>query len=112
MSTTNTRPDGERESLQRRYAGRKELAYRVLRPPIPVFQNPSESLLPQAEGVALWIGAAGQNIPSGFIGVDIVTFGGVDIVADVEALPFAGQSVSRIECDAVLERTTSDQGSL
>ncbi len=35
--------------------------------------------------------------------VDIISFTGVDVVADVEALPFACQSVSRIECNAVLE---------
>jgi hypothetical protein len=89
--------NGEHEALRRRYARRKEVVYRVLRPPIPVFHNPSESALPQTGGVALWIGAAGQKIPSGFIGIDIVNFAGVDIVADVEAMPFADQSVSRIE---------------
>lgn len=93
----------ERESLQQRYAARKNLIYRILRPPVPVLHNPAESALPQGDGLALWIGAAGQSIPSGFIEVDIVSFPGVDIVADLEALPFACQSVTRIECDAVLE---------
>src|SRR5262252_8845340 len=95
--------DGEHDALRRRYAGRTKLVYRLLRPPIPVFHNPSESALPQTEGVALWIGAAGQKIPKGFVGIDIVNFAGVDIVADVEAIPLADQTVSRVECDAVLE---------
>ena len=51
----------------------------------------------------MWIGAAGQNIPSGFVGIDLVNFPGVDVVADVEAMPFPDQSVGRVECDAVLE---------
>jgi len=51
----------------------------------------------------LWIGAAGEIVPIGVIVVDIISFTGVDVVADVEALPFVCQSLSRIECNAVLE---------
>lgn len=102
-ASEDARRVSERESLQRRYVGRKALIYRILRPPIPVFHNPAEPALPQGGGLTLWIGAAGQIVPSGVIVVDIISLTGVDIVADVEALPFACQSVSRIECNAVLE---------
>src|SRR5579862_8744937 len=98
MGSTHTTPSGEREALRRRYEERKELVYRALRPPLPVFQNTSERTLPLIEGIALWIGAAGQKIPGGFVGIDIINFPGVDVVADVEAMPFLDKSVSRIEC--------------
>lgn len=35
--------------------------------------------------------------------MDLVKFPGVDVVADIEALPFAAQSISRVESNAVLE---------
>ncbi len=115
MGTLETRPESaplradetsqeeERAALKIRYAERQNFLTRVLRPPSPVFHNPSESHLPYVEGLSLWIGAAGQSIPAGFIGVDLIGIGDVHVVADVEALPFASESVSRIECNAVLE---------
>jgi len=82
----------DRERLARRYSLRNKWLYRLLRPPLPVVQNPRESLLPLGDGVGLWIGGAGQRVPAGFVCLDLIDMPGVDIVASVEALPFANDS--------------------
>ncbi len=93
----------DRERLARRYSSRNTWMYRWLRPPLPVVLNPREPLLPLGEGIGLWIGGAGQRVAPGFVNLDLVAVPGVDIVASIEALPFVNDSISRIECDAVLE---------
>jgi SAM-dependent methyltransferase len=74
-----------------------------LQPPLPLIYNPKERLLPACDGVKLFIGGAAGTIPPGFVNIDAQVFPGVDVVGDVEALPFADGSVAAIECDAVLE---------
>lgn len=93
----------DRERLIRCYSFRNTRVYRLLRPPLPVVYNPRESLLPAGEGIGLWIGGAGRRVPAGFLNLDLVDVPGVNVVGSIEALPFADDSVSRIECDAVLE---------
>jgi SAM-dependent methyltransferase len=51
----------------------------------------------------LFLGGAGAVAPKSFLNVDVTPFSGVDVVADIEQLPFADHSVAAIECDAVLE---------
>lgn len=49
--------------------------------------------------------ACGQNKPEGFIGVDIVEMEGVDVVHDLNELPwpFEDESVDEIECSHYVE---------
>ena len=94
------------ESLRRRYSFRQSAVYRLLRPPLPLVYNKHERHLPDGNGLALLVGGAGERVPAGFINVDLVEFPGVDVVADIEALPFAAQSISRVECNAVLEHVS------
>ena len=86
------------------YRRRKRRLYQLLRPPLPLIHNSRESLLPETEGIKLFIGGA---IPAGFLNVDLVPFPGVDLVANVEALPLGNGSVAAIYCDAVLEHVTN-----
>jgi SAM-dependent methyltransferase len=89
------------------YERRKRRLYRLLRPPLPLIHNPRESFVPPIEGIKLFIGGAGGEIPAGFLNVDLVAFPGVDLTANVEALPFADGSVAAIYCDAVLEHVSN-----
>jgi SAM-dependent methyltransferase len=91
------------EQMVSRYLRRRSRLYRVLHPPRLLVYNPTEKSLPQCEGVKLFIGGAAGEVPSGFLNVDIEYFSGVDLVADVQALPFSTGSIAAIECDAVLE---------
>jgi SAM-dependent methyltransferase len=101
----------DREQLARRYSLRNNWLYRLLRPPLPLVHNPRESPLPACDGIGLWIGGAGQRVPGGFVNVDLIDMPGVNIVASIEALPFANDSIGRIECDAVLEHVrNADMG--
>ena len=77
--------------------------HRLLRPPQPLVHNPAEKLLPHCEGTKLFIGGAGGVVPAGFLNVDFVEMLGVDVVADIQHLPFTNGSVAAIDCDAVLE---------
>src|SRR5690348_5169569 len=86
-----------------RYKRRRSLLYRIFRPPLPLVYNPREGFLPQCAGLKLFVGGAGVTAPKSFVNVDVTPFAGVDIVADMEQLPFADGSVSAIACDAVLE---------
>jgi SAM-dependent methyltransferase len=86
-----------------RYKRRQSPLYRIVRPPLPLVYNPREIILPQCEGLKLFVGGAGIVAPKSFVNVDVTPFAGVDVVADIEQLPFADGSVSAIECDAVLE---------
>ena len=91
------------EQMLARYVRRRSALYRLLRPPRLFIHNPRERLLPAAEGVKLFMGGAGGELPPGFINVDVQSFPGVDLVADVQALPFGCETIAAIECDAVLE---------
>ncbi len=87
-----------------RYSRRRSRLYRLLHPPLLVVHNPAERPLPECDGLKLFIGGAGGGyIPDGFVNVDAVFFPDVDVVADVQSLPFQDSSVAAIECDAVLE---------
>lgn len=90
-------------SMLARYERRRSKLYQFLRPPLPLVPNQREARLPSCTGNKLFIGAAGSKVPSSFIRVDLVAFAGVDVAADIHQLPFADDSVSAIECDAVLE---------
>src|SRR5438445_2521099 len=89
--------------MRRRYLRRERRWLRWLRPPLPLVHNPREKFLPASTGPKLFIGGAGGQIPSGFLNLDIIPMEGVDIVADLQQLPFRESSITAIECDAVLE---------
>lgn len=91
------------EQMLARYSRRRSRLFRFLHPPLLVVHNPAEQSLPDCGGLKLFIGGAGGNIPAGFTNVDAVFYPGVDIVADVQSLPFEDDAVAAIECDAVLE---------
>jgi SAM-dependent methyltransferase len=91
------------QAMLDRYQRRRSRLYRLLRPPLPLISNPGESRLPQCAGVKLFIGGAGSAVPPSFLNVDLAPFSGVDLVADIQTLPFTDNSVAAIECDAVLE---------
>ncbi len=50
----------------------------------------------------LYVGGAGARTP-GYVNLDLIAAEGVDVVADVEQLPFPDGVFQRVECDAVLE---------
>jgi SAM-dependent methyltransferase len=89
--------------MARRYFRRHSRLYGFLRPPLPLVYNRKEARLPECAGVKLFLGGAGNSVPPSFVNVDLCPFPGVNVVADVEGLPFADGSVAAIECDAVLE---------
>ncbi len=91
------------QAMVRRYARRQSPWYQRLRPPLPALANPREPGLPYTEGMKLFVGGAGRKIRPGFLNLDLVYVAGVDVVADVEALPFRDESIAAVECDAVLE---------
>lgn len=90
-------------ALADRYRRRSRRWYQLLRPPQPVVHNPAECLIPHCEGTRLFIGGAGGLVPPGFLNVDLTEIEGVDVVADIQKLPFATGSLAAIDCDAVLE---------
>jgi SAM-dependent methyltransferase len=94
---------GDKTDLAARYKRRSALLHRLLRPPAPLIHNSAEKLLPYCEGIKLFVGGAGGIAPSGFLNVDFLEVDGVDVVADVQHLPFRSDSVAAIDCDAVLE---------
>jgi len=89
-----------------RYRKRRSRLYQALRAPLPLIHNRAERLLPPCDGVKLWIGGAGYRVPAGFLNLDLEPFPGVDVAADVRALPFRDNCFSAIECDAVLEHVS------
>jgi SAM-dependent methyltransferase len=96
-------PFDRSDAMVQRYLRRRSLLYRFLRPPLPLIHNAGEMFLPECSGVKLFLGGAGNVVSKSFLNVDFTAFPGVDIVADVQNLPFADESVVAIECDAVLE---------
>lgn len=75
----------------------------ALRPPDPFLHDPAEHAINAPLGrYNLYIGGANRR-PDGYINLDILSVPGVDVVADVEHLPFRDGLFTRVECDAVLE---------
>jgi SAM-dependent methyltransferase len=105
MKNRESNPDPAAKMVQR-YVRRGSFWHRLLRPPLPLILNDKESRLPQRSGMKLNIGGAGSASPQSFVNIDITPFPGVDLVADIETLPIANDSVVAIECDAVLEHVT------
>jgi len=76
---------------------------RLLRPPLPLIANPHELEIDAPLGRwNLYIGGAGSTV-SGYVNIDLFALPGVNVVANAEQLPFAGNLFQRVECDAVLE---------
>jgi len=77
--------------------------WRAVYPPLPVYHNPVEPKLPRTpDGLNLWLGGGGRRTPS-FINIDLAPFEGVNLVANIERLPFSQDSCDSVACDAVLE---------
>jgi SAM-dependent methyltransferase len=109
MPDSPTNPNAE---MLAHYKKRRSRLYRLLRPPLPLIHNRAERTLPVCDGVRLWIGGAAGSVPSGFLNIDSEPYPGVDIAADVQALPFRDESVAAIACDAVLEHVPDGVGAL
>lgn len=92
--------------LRRDWAGK---LYRALQPPAPFIRNPHEPTDFPLGRWNLYIGGAGAK-PEGYVNLDLFPFPGVDVAADAAALPFAGGTFTRIECDAVLEHVDDLEG--
>ncbi|HKD85107.1 MAG TPA: methyltransferase domain-containing protein [Terriglobales bacterium] len=97
------------EQMVARYVRRRSGLYRLLHAPRLFIHNRRERLLPAAEGVKLFMGGAGGEVLPGFINVDVQSFPGVDVVSDVQALPFGCGTIAAIECDAVLEHVADPE---
>ena len=106
------REDERQTGLAAHYSRRSKAFYRVLRPPLPLIHNPSEKLLPHCDGIKLFIGGAGGRIPEGFLNVDFLEVEGVEVVADIQHMPFVTGSVAAIDCDAVLEHVADAQAAV
>ena len=100
---SGSQPAYKADAMVQRYLQRQSILHRWLRPPLPLFANPHESHLRAAQGAKLFVGGAGRPIRPGYFNLDLVCFPGVDVVADVECLPFKDDSIVAIECDAVFE---------
>ncbi len=87
---------------QRRSGRWIDRLYRLLRPPDLFLMNPDEQLPVPLGKHNLYVGGAGSLVP-GFVNVDLVILPGVDVVGDVQRLPFRDGVFDRAECDAVLE---------
>ncbi len=106
FSVTLAAPDGSQ--MTARYESRQgpRLSSRLvelLRPPAPVVHNSAERTIdwPQG-GSVLYVGGGGRQVPE-CINLDIGAFPGVDVIGNIERLPFLESSVDAVECDAVLE---------
>ena len=99
----------QRDEMLEHYRRRKWWVYKFLSPPLPLIPNPEEQPLPPCEGAKLFLGGAAGTVPAGFLNVDFEYVPGVDVVADVQALPFRSSSIAAIECDAVLEHVVDPQ---
>lgn len=82
-----------------RWSGRLR---RLLEPPRLLLHNPREAREAPLGRWNLYVGGAGASTP-GYVNLDILPAPGVDVVADVEQLPFREAVFQRVECDAVLE---------
>jgi len=61
------------------------------------------------DGLKLNLGSGPRKISREFINVDVTAFSGVDIVADISALPMTDETVSMIVCDNVFEHVTEPE---
>jgi SAM-dependent methyltransferase len=75
---------------------------RMLAPPVPFVMNPAEPKDFPLGRWNLYIGGGGLEV-DGYVNLDLFAVPGVDVAADAEQLPFAGEQFQRVECDAVLE---------
>jgi len=75
---------------------------KMLEPPLPLVHNPREPRHAPLGRWNLYVGGAGARTP-GYVNVDLRAAPGVDVVADVEQLPFQSGVFDCAECDAVLE---------
>ena len=74
-----------------------------LRPPDPFVHDPEENRIDAPLGRwNLYVGGAHRR-PAGYVNLDIIPVPGVDVLGDVQRLPFRDGVFTRIECDAVLE---------
>lgn len=98
------------KQLQDLYRRRGEASRlrRILMPPEPFVANPREASDFPLGRWNLYIGGAGRT-PPGYVNLDLFPAAGVDIAADAEALPFADNVFTRVECDAVLEHVRSPE---
>lgn len=98
------------DDIQRLYERRtssrwRHRLYRFLKPPDLLIMNPFEDIHAPLGRWNLYIGGAGSFV-EGYVNVDLFRLPGVDVVADAQRLPFAGDSFQRVECDAVLEHVS------
>jgi SAM-dependent methyltransferase len=94
-------------SLKRFYEHRDSRSFRararrLLEPPLPLVHNPSEPTNFTLGRFNLYVGGAGRAV-EGFVNIDLFAMPGVNVAADVQALPFRAGQFTVIECDAVLE---------
>jgi len=106
FSVTLAAPEGSQmtaryESRQGSRLGPRLLE--MLRPPAPVIHNRAERRIDwPVGGLVLYVGGGGRSVPE-CINLDIGDFPGVDLIGNVERLPFLESSIDAVECDAVLE---------
>jgi SAM-dependent methyltransferase len=82
---------------------------RALRPPDPFVHDPDELRVDAPLGRwNLYVGGAGAR-PQGYVNLDLFGVPGVDVVGDVERLPFRDAVFTRVECDAVLEHVVNPE---
>ena len=74
----------------------------MLAPPVPFVMNPAEPKDFPLGRWNLYIGGGGLEV-DGYVNLDLFAVPGVDVAANAEQLPFAGEQFQRVECDAVLE---------
>lgn len=56
----------------------------------------------------MYIGGANRSVP-GYVNLDLYAVPGVDVLADAHQLPFADNTFTRVECDAVLEHVVDPE---
>jgi hypothetical protein len=83
--------------------------YRALKPPEPFIRNPDEPLHFPLGRWNLYVGGGGSRL-EGYVKLDLFVLPGVNVIADVEHLPFGSGVFQCTECDAVLECAASRSG--
>jgi SAM-dependent methyltransferase len=58
------------------------------------------------------LGAGFRQSPPGFLGVDREAYAGIDVLADLGALPFPDDSIDGVLCEMVLEHVPDADGAL